>query len=241
MDINGSVALVTGANRGLGRAFSAALADAGAATIYAGARDPSSISDPRLTPVELDVTDPTNVAEVAAELADVEIVVNNAGIASYSLPLDAGIDEARRQLEVNYLGLLSMSQVFAPVLAHNGGGALVNMLSVASFAASPQLSTYAASKAAAWSITNTLRVQLRAQGTLVVGVHVGFVDTDLTEGIDAQKLPPQDVAQAMVRALQAGDEEVLVDDISRQVKAGLSDDQNSIYPGIQARFDALVG
>jgi NAD(P)-dependent dehydrogenase (short-subunit alcohol dehydrogenase family) len=241
MDIKGATALVTGANRGLGLAFAEAFAESGASTVYAGVRDRSLISDPRLTAIELDVTDGANVNRVARELDDVDILVNNAGIAAYSLPLDADLEDARRQLEVNYLGMLSMSEAFAPALARNGGGALVNMLSVASFAASPQLSTYAASKAAAWSITNTLRVQLRAQGTLVIAVHVGYVDTDLTEGIDAEKLAPQHVAAATMRAIEANDEEILVDDISRQVKAGLSDDQNSIYPGIQARFDALVG
>jgi NAD(P)-dependent dehydrogenase (short-subunit alcohol dehydrogenase family) len=239
MNVNGATALVTGANRGLGLAFAEALADNGARTVYAGARDPSSITDPRLTAVALDVTDAASVARAASELGDVDILLNNAGIAAYSLPLAADLGEARAQLEVNYLGLLSMSQTFAPILARNGGGALVNMLSVASFAASPQLSTYAASKAAAWSITNTLRVELRAQGTIVIAVHVGYVDTDLTEGIEAPKLAPEDVATATMRAIEANNEEVLVDDLTRQVKAGLSDDQNAIYPGIQARFDAL--
>lgn len=223
MDIEGAVALVTGANRGLGRAYAEALIEAGAAKVYAGARDPRTITDPRLTPIQLDVTDASQIAAAAAALTDVDLVINNAGVASPTLPLDASLDAARQELEVNYLAPLAVAQAFAPILKANGGGALVNVLSVASFRPLPQLSTYAASKAAAWSITNSLRFQLADQDTLVVGVHAGFIDTDLAAAVPAdQKIPPAQVVDATLDALQTGATEVLADEISREAKAALS-------------------
>ena len=167
MKIEGSVALVTGANRGIGKAISAALLDRGAAKVYAAVRDVTTVAtdDPRLVPVQLDVTDPAQVHAVAAALGDVEIVVNNAGVGRPATPLSATIDDARAELEVNYLPLLATTQAFAPILAANGGGAFVNMLSVASWVGMPTLATYSASKSAAWSFTNSARVELKHQGT----------------------------------------------------------------------------
>jgi NAD(P)-dependent dehydrogenase (short-subunit alcohol dehydrogenase family) len=152
------------------------------------------------------------------------------------LPLEASLDNARQEIETNYLGIVTMTQAFAPVLAENGGGAFVNMLSVLSWFASPVLSTYSASKAAAWLYSNAARIELKQQGTEVLGVHVGYVDTDLIAAIDAEKLEPRAVAVAAFDALEAGEPEVAVDDQSRAVKAGLSDDQRLIYPGVEAQF-----
>jgi NAD(P)-dependent dehydrogenase (short-subunit alcohol dehydrogenase family) len=240
MKIDGSVALVTGANRGIGRAIAEELLARGAAKVYAGVRDVGSIDDPRLVPVALDVTDPARVAEVAAELGDVTILVNNAGIARPATPLQATVADARAELETNYLGLVSTTQAFAPVLAANGGGAIVNVLSVVSWVAMPGLASYSASKSAAWGWTNASRVQLGRQGTLVVGVHVGFVDTDLTAGIEAEKVAPEAVAVAALEALEQGRPEALVDDFSRSIKAALTDDQQLIYPGIVEQFEAAA-
>jgi NAD(P)-dependent dehydrogenase (short-subunit alcohol dehydrogenase family) len=237
MEIEGSVALVTGASRGIGKAIAEELLARGAAKVYAGVRTPSSVTDPRLVAVELDVTDAARVAEVAADLDDVQIVVNNAGIGQAATPLRASLDDARAQLEVNYLGIVSMTQAFAPVLAANGGGAFVNVLSVASWVAIPNLATYSASKAAAWLFTNAARVELKSQGTQVLGVHVGYVDTDLTAGLEVEKLAPQTVVSAVLDALGAGASEVVVDEFSRAVKAALHDDLNLLYPGIQAQFE----
>jgi NAD(P)-dependent dehydrogenase (short-subunit alcohol dehydrogenase family) len=238
MKIEGATALVTGANRGIGKAFAEALLERGAAKVYAGVRDVDNITDERLVPIQLDVTDPARVAAVAAELGDVDLVVNNAGTGRPGLPLAATLEDARFELELNYLSLISMTEAFAPVLAANGGGAIVNMLSVVSWLAAPNLATYSASKAAAWSYSNSSRVELKRQGTEVVGVHVGFVDTDLIASFDVDKIQPQLVAAAAFDALEAGEPEALVDQWSREVKAGLSDDHRLIYPGVEEQFAA---
>jgi len=240
MEVAGSIGLVTGANRGLGRAFARARIEHGSAKVYAGVRDPSSVSDPDLTAVQLDVTDPDQVAHAAERMTDVTIVINNAGVSTGGTALDVSLEDARRQLEVNYLGGLSVAKAFAPILAVNGGGALVNMLSVSAWAASPELCTYAASKAAAWAITNALRVELRSQGTLVIGVYAGYIETDMAASIQAEKISPERVASATIEAIAAGTEEVLADELMRRVKSALHDDQKLIYPVIQAQYDAAT-
>jgi NAD(P)-dependent dehydrogenase (short-subunit alcohol dehydrogenase family) len=232
MLIEGSVALVTGANRGIGLAVVRALVERGARRVYAGARDPSSVPLlDRVVAVALDVTDHTRVAALAGELPDVDLVVNNAGVglASPALGADA-VAAARAEMEVNYFGTLAVSRELAPVLEANGGGALVNILSILSFMSSAQLATYAASKSAAWSLTNALRIELSGQGTHVVGVHPAFVDTDLVAGLDVPKISPDVVAAAALDAVESGAPEVLVDDRTRGVKAALSRDQELIYP-----------
>jgi NAD(P)-dependent dehydrogenase (short-subunit alcohol dehydrogenase family) len=236
MRIEGATALVTGANRGIGKAFAEELLARGAAKVYAGVRDPATITDPRLAAVRLDVTDEARVREVAAELTDVDLVVNNAGTGHFNFPLDADLEDARTEIEVNYLGIVSMTKAFAPVLAANGGGAFVNMLSVLSWFGAPVLSTYSASKAAAWLYSNAARVQLKGQGTEVVGVHVGYVDTDLIAAVDAEKLDPRLVPAAAFDGLEAGEVEVAVDQMSREIKAALSDDHGQIYPTVEEQF-----
>ncbi len=233
MKISGSVALVTGANRGLGHAFARALIERGARTVYAGARDPATITDPDLVPVKLDITDAADVAATAALCGDVTLLVNNAGV-SYGSPLLAAPapDGARAEMETNYFGTLAMCRAFAPVLGANGGGALVNMLSVLSFISFPQIGSYSASKAAAWSLTNGVRLELAAQGTLVVGVHAGFIDTDMAARIDEPKISPIEVARQAFDAVEAGQLEVLADGLSRDVKAALSAELEVLYPAL---------
>lgn len=223
MNIKGSVALVTGANRGLGRAFAQALLAAGASKVYAAARDPSSVTLPGVHPIKLDVTNPEDVAAAAKACSDVTLVINNAGIFRTAPILSNDSPEnIRAQMDTNFYGTLAISTAFAPILKANGGGAIVNILSVLSWVALPGTALYSASKAAAWALTNALRKELRADNTLVVGVHVGYMDTDMAAHAQGPKSDPAAVANQVLSAIEAGREEVLADAISRQVKAGLS-------------------
>jgi NAD(P)-dependent dehydrogenase (short-subunit alcohol dehydrogenase family) len=241
MKIEGSVALVTGAGRGLGRVYARELVSRGAAKVYGAARDPAAVTEPGVTPVALDITDPERVAQVAGECSDVSLLVNNAGVMAASTFISApSLDAARLEMETNYFGTLSMCRAFAPVLAANGGGAVVNMLSVTSFFTNPLDASYGASKAAAWSLTNGIRIELHHQGTLVIAVHAGFIDTDMAAGIDAPKISPESVAEQAFDAVEAGQVEVLADERSRFVKASLPRDHELIYPPIQAFWDAAT-
>ncbi|MFI6290635.1 SDR family oxidoreductase [Nonomuraea sp. NPDC050790] len=223
LPIDGAVALVTGANRGLGRAFAQALLERGARTVYAGARDPGSVTDAGVVPVRLDITDPAQVAEAAGRLGDVTLLINNAGISRTNGLLTASDPgAARAEMETNVFGTLEMTRAFAPVLARNGGGALVNVLSVVSWMVLPQAASYSVSKAAAWALTNGVRQELREAKTLVVGVHAGFIDTDMAARVTEAKISPAEVAAQTLDAVEQGREEVLTDDFTRQVRASLS-------------------
>jgi len=219
--LQGSVALVTGANRGIGAAFVSGLLEAGAQRVYAAARDPKTLaalaqSDARVVPIALDITDDTSVQAAAARLRDVDLVVNNAGVLlGARLIADTDLAAARQEMEVNYFGLLRMCRAFAPILAANGGGALINLLSILARMASPAGGGYSASKAAALSLTQAVRAELHAQGTRVIGVLPGFVDTAMAEGVSAPKIQPSEVVRATLDAL-------------------LTDDQDDVYPGEQA-------
>ncbi|HEV2814216.1 MAG TPA: SDR family oxidoreductase [Solirubrobacteraceae bacterium] len=229
MLITGSTALVTGANRGIGAAFTRALLDRGAVKVYAGVRDPGAINDPRLTAIGLDLTDRDSIAEAARIAGDVDLVINNAGVDTGTPTLgdEAGL---REELEINYLGPVAVSRAFAPVLAANGGGAIVNMLSALAWVTLPTTGGYASAKAAMLQATNSLRLNLHEQGTLVTAVHVGYVDTDMTTRVDAPKLAPDAVAAAALDGVEAGAHEVLVDDFARSVRAALSRPLSGLYP-----------
>jgi NAD(P)-dependent dehydrogenase (short-subunit alcohol dehydrogenase family) len=215
--IRDSVAFVTGAKRGIGLAFAQELLARGARKVYATARQPERIT----------------VAAAARQCADVNLLINNAGIAFWTGFLVAdSVEAARSEIETNYYGPLLLSRAFAPVLAKNGGGAIVNLLSVLSWVAVRSAGTYSASKAAAWSLTNWLRTALREQGTQVIGVHAGPVDTDMANELTLPNAKPIDVVRQVLSAVEAGRDEVLADDMTRQVKAGLSDRK-----GIYLNFD----
>jgi NAD(P)-dependent dehydrogenase (short-subunit alcohol dehydrogenase family) len=223
MKVAGSVVLVTGANRGLGRAFTKALVEMGAVKVYAAARNPEAVTLKGVVPLKLDVTSDEDVTAVARAVGNINLLVNNAGIARPGGFLAEGaVEAAREQFEVNFVGPLRMARAFAPALAKNGGGAIINVLSVASWMNGPGLATYGASKSAAWALTNGLRIELAQQGTQVVGLHAGFIDTDLTRNIDAPKSSPEEIVQTTLDALERGDGQVLADEVARQVHRGLS-------------------
>jgi NAD(P)-dependent dehydrogenase (short-subunit alcohol dehydrogenase family) len=234
MKLDNATVLVTGANRGLGEEFARQALARGARKVYAGARDPASVRLSGVTPVRLDVNDPAQVAQAVADCGDVTLVVNNAGIATFGGVLEEdSIAALQRMMETNVYGLLRVSQGFAPVLARHHGGALLNVLSVASWISTPGLAAYAATKSAAWSVNNGLRIALKEQGTQVLGLHVGFVDTDLTRGIDLPKLAPADVVARAYEALEDGKSEVLIDELSQNVKRGLSADPGVYLDAVQ--------
>jgi NAD(P)-dependent dehydrogenase (short-subunit alcohol dehydrogenase family) len=231
MKINNAVALVTGANRGIGLAFTRELLARGARKVYGGARDPSTIKQPGVQAVRLDVTKPAEIAAAAALAGDVTLLINNAGVGQTGGFLAPDSEEvARRQLETNYFGMLRMSKAFAPILATNGGGALLNVLSIVSWVNSGQLSAYAASKSAAWSLTNSLRFELAPQKTQVLALHMAFVDTDLVRAIEGPKTSAEDIVKRALDGLEAGLDEVLADERTKLVKQGLTAARPSYLP-----------
>jgi len=232
MKIHEAVALVTGANRGIGLAFTREMLARGVRKVYAGARDPSTVKkEPGVEPIRLDVTKPEEVAAAAARAGDVTLVINNAGVGQQGGFLAADSEEvARRQLETNFFGMLRMSKAFAPVLKVNGGGAFLNVLSIVSWINGGQLAAYAASKSAAWSLTNALRHELASQHTQVLALHMAFVDTDLVRAIEGPKTSPEDIVRRALDGLEAGLAEVLADERTRLVKQGLTAPTPSYLP-----------
>jgi NAD(P)-dependent dehydrogenase (short-subunit alcohol dehydrogenase family) len=232
MKIDNAIVLVTGANRGIGLAFTRELLARGARKVYAGARDPSTVNtQPNVQPLRLDVTKPEEVAAAAARAADVTLVINNAGVGHLGGFLAADSEEvSRRQLETNFFGMLRVSKAFAPILKANGGGALLNVLSIVSWMNGGQLAAYAASKSAAWSLTNSLRHELAEQKTQVLALHMAFVDTDLVRSIDGPKTSPEDIVSRALDGLEAGMVEVLADERTKLVKQGLTAPTPSYLP-----------
>ncbi|MEV0237676.1 SDR family oxidoreductase [Nonomuraea sp. NPDC050786] len=221
MNIHGATALVTGANRGIGRHLAAELVERGA-KVYATARRPESVDLDGVEVLALDISDPDSVAAAARVAGDVNLLVNNAGIGGGALLGD--LQAVRAALDVNFWGTLSMARAFAPVLAANGGGAIVNIASSASWFVFPGSSAYAVSKAAVWSMSKALRQELAGQGTLVTSVHLGAADTDMMKGVDVPKMDPADVARITLDGVEADAFEVVVDEFTEMVKASLSKD-----------------
>jgi NAD(P)-dependent dehydrogenase (short-subunit alcohol dehydrogenase family) len=234
MDIQDQVALVTGANRGIGRTFVEELLERGARKVYATARRPEAIDIPGVEVLRLDLTDEASVTAAAAAAQDVTLLVNNAGISTGAQLITGDMAEIRREMDTHYFGTLGVVRAFAPVLAANGGGGIVNVLSALSWFAAPGAGAYAAAKAAEWNMTNALRLELEGQGTLVQGVHLGAADTDIMAGYDGPMLDPRDVARAALDAVAADAIEVVVDDWSRMVKDSLVHDPREFYAKIRA-------
>jgi NAD(P)-dependent dehydrogenase (short-subunit alcohol dehydrogenase family) len=241
MKIAGCTALVTGANRGLGRAFVEALRSAGAVKIYAAARNTNGVmQEGVVTPVKLDITKADEVSAAATTCADVNLLINNAGVARFTSALGTPtIENARLEMETNYFGTLSMCRAFAPVLKRNGGGTLVNMLSAVSFFNAPTQATYCASKAAEWSLTKAVRFELHAQGTRVIGVYAGYIDTDLAADVkNAPKSSAADIAARVVDGIEADAEDIFADKRSRGVFDTLRKDDRGFDANIQKLWDS---
>ncbi|WP_103668048.1 SDR family oxidoreductase [Pseudanabaena sp. BC1403] len=224
MNIQGSIAFVTGANRGIGKADVEALVTAGASRIYATARSIESLKDivaiapDRIIPIALDITNPEQVIEAAQKAQDVTLLINNAGVlGAGGLFVESSIATAQWEMNTNYFGTLSMVRAFAPILKNNGGGAIVNILSVVSVANAPVFSSYSASKAALNSLTQGIRAELASQGTQVIGVFPGPVDTDMAEAVPMDKVAPIEVANLILLAIEKGIEDVYPDPVSQGV------------------------
>lgn len=233
--IKGKAAFVTGANRGIGRAFVKELLAAGASKVYAGARNTAMLDDlvettgGRVVPVKLDVTKQETVQAAAAAQQDVSILINNAGVAAFEGLISAeSTDAARNEMDINYFGLLDVTRAFAPILKKNGGGAIVNMSSIAAHVNFPLLGSYSASKAAVHSLTQGVRAELGAQGTLVVGVYPGPVDTDMAANFPSEKASPASVAQRILAAIESGEEDVYPDAVAEETLAGLIGDPKAV-------------
>lgn len=231
MKLQGSTALVTGANRGLGRHIAQQLRDRGV-TVYAGARVPSSVDLAGVTPLALDVTDLDSIAAAAAVAKNVSILVNNAGIGTGAAFLTGSVSDIRREFDTNFFGTLDVTRAFAAQLTAHEESYVLNILSVLSWFSSATSGGYSASKSAEWSLTNGLRQELAQHGTRVAGLHVGYMDTDLASAIEAPKLDPAEIARIAVDGIESGETEIIADELSRNVRAGLAGGVAALYPDV---------
>lgn len=231
MKITGSTALVTGANRGIGREFARQLLERGA-VVHATARHPEAIDLPGVARLPLDITDPGAVRAAAEVAQDVDLLVNNAGISTMQNLLTGDLDLIRLELDTHFWGSLAMTRAFAPVLGANGGGAIINVMSALSFRTFPGAGSYAVAKSAEWMLTNSTRLELAEQGTQVLGLHLAATDTDMMAAMDIPKNDPADVVRSALDGLEAGLTEVLVDDDTRWAKSRLTGPPEEMYPAL---------
>lgn len=241
MDITGQIAVVTGANRGIGRQYVLELLERGVATVYATARRPETLDfeDPRVVPLRLDLLDHDSIVAAAEAAPEATLLVNNAGIATGAQLVTGDLTEIRREMDTHFWGTLDVIRTFSPILSGNGGGGIVNVLSALSWFASPGTGSYAAAKAAEWNMTNGVRLELAAQRTLVQGVFLGAADTDISAGYDGPKIAAREVPRRSLDGLEAEQIEVVVDDWSAMVKASLGEDPAPFYAKITELLDAV--
>ncbi|GIF64051.1 short-chain dehydrogenase [Asanoa ishikariensis] len=236
MQITGAKALVTGANRGLGKAFVEALVARGAHTVYATGRRPELIDTPGVIPLHLDITDAASIDAAASRVGELDILINNAGISTHSPLLGDNLDNVRREFDTHFWGTLNVTRAFAPRLA---GGAILNVISALSwYVYGPGSNGYAAAKAAEWSLTNGVRIELAGQQTQVTALALAIADTDMMAAYDIPKLPPADIVAMALDGLEAGKLEVIGDPVTANVKAALAGDPATFYADVQA---ALFG
>ncbi len=241
MKIRDSIAVVTGANRGIGLALVQQLLAQGAKRVYAGARDPQKLAGlakefaGRVVPIRIDLADPTSITAAATAAKDATILINNAGALEFGSQLTADLSSIRRDFETNYFGTLQVARAFAPNLEAHKGGTIVNVLSVVALASMPGIGAYSASKAAAHSLTLALRGELSKKGIAVLGAYPGPVDTDMAKGVDLPKTPPTDVAIAILAGVEAGEHYILPDPMARQVYAGWS----AGHTAVEAQFGSM--
>jgi NAD(P)-dependent dehydrogenase (short-subunit alcohol dehydrogenase family) len=231
LKIEGQSALVTGANRGLGRHLAEQLRNRGA-TVYAATRTPGSVDLLGVIPIVLDVTDPISIREAATLTGDVSILINNAGTLTRGSLLTGDLADFRLEIDTHYFGTLAVTRAFAPQLTEHDESYVLNILSALSWLSFPDLGAYSAAKAAAWSLTNGLRQELAPQGTRVAGIHVGYMDTDMARGVDAVKSDPADIARIALDGIEAGLTEILADDVSKAILSGLSGGVAALYPDV---------
>lgn len=234
MQIRNATALVTGANRGIGLALVKALLNSGAKKVYTGARDVKTLEAvvaldrTRVQPVRLDVTNAEHISAATAVAPDVNLLINNAGILEFGSFVDVATDKVARQFATNFYGKLNMALAFAPVIENNGGGAIINLLTLVALASMPGLSTYNATKAAAWSMTQSLRATLASKKIQVIGVFPGAVDTDMLAGVDMPKTSPADIASAIISGVESGTEDIFPDPMSTQLYAAWKTDHKAV-------------
>jgi NAD(P)-dependent dehydrogenase (short-subunit alcohol dehydrogenase family) len=229
MKISEQVAFVTGANRGFGRHLALELLSRGA-KVYAGARNPESIDISGVIPVKLDITNPQEVAAAAMVAKDVTLLINNAGSSTGASLIDCELDKIHLEFNTHFFGTLSMVRTFAPILAKNGGGSILNILSALSWVSSGTIGAYTAAKAAEWALTNDLRLNLYHQNVRVAGLHVGFMETDLTSSLEVPKSNPEDIAKIAIDGLESDSFEIIADDVSRKIQRNLAGGVSAIYP-----------
>jgi NAD(P)-dependent dehydrogenase (short-subunit alcohol dehydrogenase family) len=234
MKLQTATALVTGANRGIGQAFVQALLNAGVQKVYATARDRNSLEavialDPtRVVPLQVDITNHEMVLQVAEQAPDVNLLINNAGILSFGNILDTPVETLQQQFDTNFYGTLNMARAFVPVLEQNGGGAIVNLLTLVALASMPGLAAYNASKAAAWSMTQSLRASVADRKIAVYGVFPGAVDTDMLAGVEMAKTSPADIVTAVLQGIETEQEDIFPDPMSTQLYAAWKQDHKAV-------------
>ena len=229
MKLTEQVALVTGANRGLGQQLAQELVSRGV-KVYAAARNPESITIPGVTPIKLDITNPQEVAAAALAAKDVTLLINNAGSSTGASLLEGDFDKIQLELNTHFFGTLSMVRAFAPVIIDNGGGTILNILSVLSWFSGGGAGAYTAAKSAEWALTNDLRLNLYPRNVRVAGLHVGYMETDMTAGIEAPKSSPADIAKIAIDGIESDSFEIVADDVSRGIQSVLSGGVAAIYP-----------